>query len=87
MKKLITDEEMERISAELDRISDLADPYQQGYLSAPLIMQLSGCSIHVLMQTMRHDAEANPGDRERDRGALAWCQEQIDNAAPGDFLA
>lgn len=84
-------EEMEEMERELDRISELEDFYQQGYQAAPWVVRASGCSVVDFMNDLQALSRLNqhPANKERDRGAMAWCKEQIDLAAPanGDFSA
>lgn len=87
----MTNEELEEMERDLDRISELESFYEQGYQAAKWVIRSSGCSIVEFMNDLKsqgrgHQCHANA---ERDRGAIAWCQEQIDGAAPANdgFLA
>ncbi|TXJ25414.1 MAG: hypothetical protein E6Q24_14890 [Chitinophagaceae bacterium] len=87
----MTNEELEEMERDLDRIAELPDPYDQGYQAAKWVVRASGDSILAFMASLKSMERVNqhPSNKERDRGALAWCQEQLDGAAPANdgFLA
>lgn len=68
---------IENIKARLAEIEKLDDLEEQGYQSAPIICEIVGCPVEILLQS----AEAKPMEGEvnikRDRGLRRWCREQL----------
>lgn len=70
------DEAIEANSDELDKIAEVDDLEQQGYLAAPVIcriMEITPMELALTFITMPSDSVI---DRRRDAGAMRWCREQ-----------
>lgn len=70
------DQAIEEASDELDKIAEVDDLEQQGYLAAPVIcriMEITPMELTLTFITMPSDSIV---DRRRDAGAMRWCREQ-----------
>lgn len=70
---MFTDE----ILAELDRIAQLTDMFQQGYQAAPLLCQVNGVGPAYLAASVLCNPSTDEDHKQRDTGVLQWCKEQI----------
>ena len=52
------------------------DPFQQGYLAAPIIAESYGYTAEDLANAIDNRVSFKPSDHQRDLGALKWCREQ-----------
>ena len=70
---MFTDE----ILAELERIEQLTDMFQQGYQAAPLLCQINGIGTTDLLISVRENPSTHEVNKERDRGVIKWCVDQL----------
>lgn len=70
---MFTDE----IAAELDRIAQLTDMFQQGYQAAPLLCQVNDVGATDLMLSVMENPSTHEDSKLRDRGVIQWCVDQL----------
>lgn len=68
----------EAIAAELDRIGQLDDEFQQGYQSAPLLCQMNDIGAADLLCSVLANPSTDEDHKQRDAGVIKWCVEQLE---------
>ena len=63
--------------AELDKIAELDDFIEQGYLAAPYILKGLGISPKYFALHLVSIGEPNEYNAQRNLGAIKWCLEQM----------
>lgn len=58
-------------------LENLDNPFQQGYLSAPVIAEFLNFSADDIKGGIEGRTSATDDDHHRDMGALQWCREQL----------
>lgn len=69
---------LEELNAEIDRIEKFGYE-QQGYEGARLLCLLTGVSVEIFRDSILEGLNTEGGDALRDKGALRWCDEQLEN--------
>ena len=52
------------------------NPFQQGYLSAPIIAEFYGMGADEIVKGIEGRTTDTDDNHHRDMGALQWCREQ-----------
>lgn len=71
---MFTDE----ILAELERIEQLDDTFQQGYQAAPLLCQMNNVgATDLMLSVMENRYPPDTDNGKRDSGVIKWCVDQL----------